>query len=185
MGGYPADLDEVEGGIDVTRVCPAELAAQRTMLFGGQMAIVLPKGVELVEATPSFARSKSRHQVSTCEALVTFVGVGYFASDPSKPIDVVRDELVTKARAFSNPVTWTDERREANEYRGVYEVPESATGDWPVQGRALVRRHKDITVWVLFEAHPNAWNAIKLSLRAASEQLVRVAPPTVRSGKQP
>ena len=160
--------------VDASKVCDAEVSDTPKALFNDNVLIRLPKGVDLVEQTPFFARITSSNTQSTCEAIVSFAAVGYFQSDPAKNPAQVRDETI-KARGIDpGGITWGDETTKNRDYSASYEVGEGPKGEPPIKGWIQFKEKAGSTFWVAYETHPNAWNAVKKSFQESAKRLIIV-----------
>jgi hypothetical protein len=171
-GGGDAGATPPEGGADPSKVCDAEVSETPKALFGDNVLIRLPKGVELVEQNEVFARITSSTTQSTCDAIVSFAAVGYFATDTTKPVTVIRDETI-KARGL-NPTEakWDEETTKNRDYSASYELPEGPKGEPPLKGWIVFKEKAGTTFWAAFETHPNAWNAVKKSFQESGKRLL-------------
>jgi hypothetical protein len=162
-------------GQDPSKVCDAEVSDTPKALFADNVLIRLPKGVELVEQTPFFARITSSNTMSTCDAIVSFAAIGYFQSDPSKTPLAVRDETMKAARGVDpGEITWSEETTKGREYSAAYSLPEGKKGEPPIKGWIAFKEKAGNTFWVAYETHPNAWNALKKSFQESTKRLLIV-----------
>lgn len=173
-GGGDAPAGESgEPAVDASKVCDAEVAQTPKALFADNVLIRTPKGVELVEQTPFFARITSNNTESTCGAIVSFAAVGYFQTDPAKSVTTIRDETLQAARgAKPGEATWADETTKNRDYSASYELPEGPKGEPPVKGWFVLKEKAGNTFWVAYETHPNAWNAVKKSFEESGKRLL-------------
>lgn len=171
-GAAPGGETPPEGGADPSKVCDAEVSETPKALFGDNVLIRLPKGVELIEDTPFFARITSSTTQSTCDAIVSFAAVGYFQADPSKSVTTIRDETI-KARGLDPAdAKWDEETTKGREYSGSYELPEGPKGEPPLKGWLVLKEKAGNTFYAAFETHPNAWNAVKKSFQESGKRLL-------------
>ncbi|MBL9100287.1 MAG: hypothetical protein JNL82_04970 [Myxococcales bacterium] len=182
-GGGGGDAGAAEGGAeggekppegpDPSKVCDAEVQDPKS-LFADNVLIRLPKGVDLVEQTPFFARITSSNTMSTCDAIVSYAAVGYFDSkDPKKDLKSIRDETISNARQVSpGEVTWGDETTKNRDYAASYQIPEGPKGEPPIKGWLVLKERAGIMFWAAFETHPNAWNAVKKSFEESGKRLL-------------
>ena len=162
-------------GPDASKVCDAEVSETPKALFADNVLIRLPKGVELVEQTPFFARITSNNTMSTCDAIVSFAAVGYFQTDTAKSPTAVRDETLQAARAVKpGEATWTEETTKNRDYSAAYELGEGPKGEPPVKGWIAFKEKAGTTFWVAYETHPNAWNALRKSFQESAKRLIIV-----------
>jgi hypothetical protein len=172
-GGGEGGEAKPPDGPDPSKVCDAENQDPKA-LFADNVLIRLPKGVDLVEETPFFARITSSNTVSTCEAIVSYAGVGYFESkDAKKAMTTLRDETITAARPFPlSDITWGDETTKNRDYSASYSIPEGPKGEPPIKGWLVLKERAGLMWWAAFETHPNAWNAVFKSFQTAGQRLL-------------
>ena len=164
-------------GPDPSKVCDAEVSDTPKALFGDNVLIRLPKGVELVEQTPFFARITSSNTMSTCDAIVSFAAVGYFQADPSKTPTALRDETLKSARGVeASEITWSEETTKGRDYSAAYSIPEGKKGEPAIKGWIAFKEKFGNTFWVAYETHPNAWNAVAKSFQESTKRLIIVPP---------
>lgn len=176
-GGGEAGAAGGEGGdappaADAGKVCDAEVSDPKSF-FADNVLIRLPKGVELVEDSPIFARITSKNTVSVCDAIVSYAALGYFQSDTKKTMQTIRDETIAAARGFqASEVTWADEVAKNRDLAVSYEVPEGPKGEPPIKGWLVLKERQGVMFWAAFETHPNAWNAMKKSFEESGKRLL-------------
>ena len=159
-------------GPDPNKVCDAEVAETPKALFGDNVLIRPPKGVELVEQNEFFARITSSTTQSTCDAIVSFAAVGYFATDPAKSVTQIRDETL-KARGLDPAdAKWADETTKNRDYSASYEYGEGAKGEPPLKGWIAFKEKAGNTFYVAYETHPNAWNAVGKSFQESARRML-------------
>ena len=172
--GAGGDAPAGEGPADSSKVCDAEVSDTPRALFADNVLIRLPKGVDVVEQTPFFARITSSNTQSTCDAIVSFAAIGYFQTDTSKTVTQVRDETI-KARGIDpSGITWGEETTKGRDYSASYEVGEGPKGEPPLKGWIALKDKAGSTFWVAYETHPNAWNAVKKSFQESAKRLIIV-----------
>lgn len=158
------------------KVCDAEVGDTPKAVFADNVILRLPKGMDLVEETPFFARIGTKDTVSTCDAVISFAGLGYFQADTAKNIKQVRDETIQAARAVPpSEVTWADETEKGRDYSGSYSIPEDAKGNPPIKGWFVLKEKAGYTFWYALETHPNAWNALAKTFQESGNRL-RIGP---------
>jgi len=173
-GGAGGDAPAGDAPADASKVCDAEVSDTPRALFADNVLIRLPKGVDVVEQTPFFARITSSNTQSTCEAIVSFAAIGYFQTDTTKTVTQVRDETI-KARGIDpSGITWGEETTKNRDYSASYEVGEGPKGEPPIKGWISFKDKAGSTFWVAFETHPNAWNAVKKSFQESAKRLIIV-----------
>lgn len=160
------------GGEDPSqKVCDAEVSDTPKALFGDNVILRLPKGMDLVEENPFFARIVTRDTVSTCDGVINFSALGYFQADTSKPIKTIRDEVIGQRGLGDASVTWSDETEKGRDYAGAYSVPEDAQGNPPIKGWLVLKEKGGFLFWYLIETHPNAWNALHKTFQESGNRL--------------
>ena len=173
-GGAGGDAPAGDAPADSSKVCDAEVSDTPRALFADNVLIRLPKGVELVEENPFFARITSKNTQSTCDAIVSFAAVGYFQTDVTKTVTQVRDETIKQRGMDPSSITWGEETTKNRDYSGSYEAGEGPKGEPPLKGWLSLKDKGGSTFWVAFETHPNAWNAVKKSFQESAKRLLIV-----------
>ena len=173
-GGAGGDAPAGDTPADAGKVCDAEVSDTPRALFGDNVLIRLPKGVDLVEQTPFFARITSSNTQSTCEVIVSFAAVGYFQTDTTKTVIQIRDETIKARNIDPSTVTWGEETTKNRDYSASYEVGEGSKGEPPLKGWISFKDKGGSTFWVAFETHPNAWNSIKKSFQESAKRMIIV-----------
>ncbi|MDC0719819.1 hypothetical protein [Nannocystis bainbridge] len=165
------------GDSDVSqKVCDAEVGDTPKAVFADNVILRLPKGMELVEENPFFARISTKDTVSTCDGVISFGALGYFQADATKTVKQVRDETIQAARGVPpNEVTWTEETEKGRDYSGSYSIPEDAKGNPPIKGWFVLKEKAGFTFWYALETHPNAWNALAKTFQESGNRL-RIGP---------
>jgi hypothetical protein len=159
---------------DPTKVCDAEVGGTPTALFANNVVVRLPKGMELVEENPFFARISTKDTVSTCDAIINFSAVGYFQADPARDPKKTRDETLAARGLPAGDATWSEETVKGRDYTGAYELPADDKGNPPIKGWMVLKEKNGFTFWYLLETHPNAWNALKKTFQESGKKLLIV-----------
>ena len=170
-GGDTGGGEKPAEGPDASKVCDAEVSETPKALFGDNVLIRLPKGVEVVERNEFFAQITSSTTQSTCDAIVSFAAIGYFATDASKSVTQIRDETL-KARGLDGDIKWADETTKNRDYSASYELPEGPKGEPPLKGWIAFKEKAGTTFWVAYETHPNAWNAVGKSFQESARRML-------------
>ncbi|MCB9705602.1 MAG: hypothetical protein H6711_27300 [Myxococcales bacterium] len=170
-GGDEGGGDAGGGGGEVAQECPAEVSETPTALFADKLVMRLPKHVELVERNPFLFTANNVE--STCEAIVTRMAVGYFEYDPNKPVKEVRDGVMGQLGYQAGDVLgWSEESEKGPNYTGIFEVGEGPKGEPPVKGLVALKEAEGIHYWAIYEAHPNAWPAIKATYAESAKRML-------------
>lgn len=165
-----------------TKVCPAEVGEYPAPYFMDTVLIRLPKGVtedNFIEYTPGvFARLSAVVDSVSCVkdvpgATITFMAMTVFQDDPAKSLTAFRDETLT-AFGYAN-AKFTEEK--ADDAKRTYEVVIDVDAD-PANGKpeparalfVLKTGHGNMYA-VVYETHPNAWNALKETFRESAKRI--------------
>jgi len=144
-------------------------------IFANNVVLRLPKGMELVEENPFFARIATKETVSTCDAIISFGAIGYFQADPKKDPKQTRDETIKAARGVDpSEVTWADETAKGRDYSASYSIPADDKGNPPIKGWFVIKEKGGNTFWYALETHPNAWNALAKTFQESGKRLLIV-----------
>lgn len=153
-------------------VCDAEVTEAPVALFNERVLIRPPKGVDLVEIQPNLARITSSSSVSTCDAIVSMMLVGYFEPDPKVKFVDYRDQVLEARGIPKQQISgWSEETAKDRSYEGSYSVPESEKGEPPIQGWFVMKEVEGLVFWTLYETHPNAWDAVRKSFQESGRRL--------------
>jgi hypothetical protein len=187
--GEPEDLTNREPAEDpLDKRCPAETAKVPFPVFSSTALVRLPKGVEgMVEQNPFYA-SMNPSQVESVSciegipgAMIVHGSMGYFEDDAGRTMDDVAQETLQQLYA-QLPVTMRESRRDGSAdhrtFSAVLDIPPDPQNNHPDPARALITLKSGYgrMYWMVFEAHPNAWNALEATLQATSDSLVLVNP---------
>lgn len=163
-----------EDGPDPNKVCDAEVSDTPTALFANNVLLRLPKGMEMIEENPFFARISSGNTESVCSGIITFGAIGYFQADPKKPVKQTRDETLKQRGLDPAEITWSDETEKGRDYSGSYSVPADEKGSPPIRGWFVLKEKAGTTFWYALETHPNAWNALGKTFQESGKRLLIV-----------
>lgn len=187
-------------GDPVAMVCPAELGRPVSLLNGTQIRLpygMTPEG--MIELAPGRVRLSFPVESVGCVAdtpggQINFFVMTVIPDDPSKSMLALRDELLTSfgydAPTFSEEVN--DEA--GRSYEVVIDLWPATAVENPLQdppanadaaepGRAFFRllANEGQIVAVIYEVHPDAWNALQASLRASAASISFSSPDSVPS----
>lgn len=151
------------------RICDEELG-DPVALFADNALIRLPKGVEMVEETPFFARASAKAITSTCGGVIDYVGIGYFQTDEKKSVTAARDETI-RMRGLGAP-RWSEETTNGRNYTGAFEVDAAPDNKQPVKGWFVMKEKRGLAFFAIFETHPDHWNALAQSFRASGKRFL-------------
>jgi hypothetical protein len=161
------------------KVCPAETADYPSPYFADSVLIRLPKNVSedsFVEFTPTFARISAPVESVSCiegmpGGMISYMAMTYFQDDTAKDLAVLRDETIEVMGYVG--ATLSNEKRDdkLRFYQAVLDAP--GTAEKPEPGRALFQMtaaHGMMYV-IVFESHPDAWNALKETFYASAAKM--------------
>jgi hypothetical protein len=162
----------------VTTVCPAELEQPVSLLNGSQ--IRLPKGITpevLHEPAQNFVRLT--HYVESVSCVEDMAGgtIRFFAmavapDEPSKSMPVLRDEWLTNF-GYGDPALSAEVIDEVGRSLEVVIDQPPPDGSSAEPGRALMylKVNAGQIHVIVYEVHPDAWNALQASFRASAASL--------------
>lgn len=183
-GKGKTDGDADGGGSDAgnqedptQKVCPAETADYPAPYFGETVLIRLPKNVtedNFIEYTPSFARLSAEVESVGCVAdfpgaMISYMAMTFYEDDVKRDMDSLRDETL-EVMGYTGHKLTEEKRDDAKRfYQAVLEVPPSA--DKPDPARALFQMSaaNGMMYAIVFETHPDAWNALKETFYASAK----------------
>ncbi|MCA9689285.1 MAG: hypothetical protein KC636_06720, partial [Myxococcales bacterium] len=163
----PAAQERREASSAAQEACPAALADAPSALWGGAVRITLPRGGSLVERGPRLAEAPGEF-ASACDATVTRVSLGRRDDDPSKRVEEQRDALIFSLGFAYTKVEWRSQQIDGRGFSGVYEVENPHR---PLIGWLWIVPRGERLVWLAFEAHPDAAEAIGPSVLASRASL--------------
>jgi hypothetical protein len=189
--GNKGDAGDKGGGEEedpVKKVCPAENGDVSTPVFAESALVKLPKGVAaMVEQNPFFA-TMNPPQVESVScvkdvpgAMITFGAMGYFEDDKKKDIKLTADEAINTIYG-GLAVTKSEETSggggDRRSYTVVIDVPPDPQNGKPDPAKALVTLKSAYgrMYWMIWETHPNAWNALKNTFKFSSDDLLFLDP---------
>jgi hypothetical protein len=167
----------------LTTACPAELGPSMSLLNSTQ--IRLPVGItaeSIVEVAPGVVRLVAPVESVSCiewwpGGIINHFAMTYVVDDPSKSLPALRDELLA-AFGYSEP---TFSAQVIDEVGRNYEVvidqpsspvaPENEANSEPARAFLSLQANAGRIYAVIYEVHPNAWNALQASLRASAASL--------------
>lgn len=166
------------------KVCPAETADYPAPYFADTVLIRLPKNVtedSFVEFTPTFARISAPVESVSCVpdtpgAMISYMAMTFFQDDTSKDLITLRDETLS-VMGYTAPKI-SDEKRDdkIRFYQAVLDV--EGTAEKPEPGRALLQMSaaNGLMYVIVFESHPDAWNALKETFYASASKMSFLKP---------
>ncbi len=184
-GGSGEDGGNADGGGDgdggeappVAKECPAEVSDTPFELFAssipGRVLVRLPKNTTVYEENPFLYLVPNANQQSTCDVIVSRMAFGYYATDAKLDPVKSRDDVMSKLGLPPEEISgWEEEKPAGRNYTGIYKVPEGKNGEPPIQGVFVLKEAADFTVWAVYEAHPNAFPAVKATYLQSAAKLL-------------
>lgn len=168
-----------DGGSAPPANCEAKTADTPTPLFGEQVLIRPPVGVEFMQDdNPTFAQaSSSAGFVSACDATVKRVLVFVFQNDKKKGLDATADEFLStlEQQGYAGGKKGEPLVDTKTDYHTVVEYP--ASGGNPASNLyvAVARRYDNVFV-VVYEAEPADFKALQPTFKASAESLLVIPP---------
>jgi hypothetical protein len=165
------------------KVCPAETADYPAPYFADTVLIRLPKNVteeNFVEFTPTFARISAPIESVGCvegfPGMISYMAMTFFEDDTSKDLGTLRDETLEVMGYVGAKLS--DEKRDdkLRFYQAVLDV--EGTAEKPEPGRALLQMNSanGLMYVIVFESHPDAWNALKETFYASASKMSFLKP---------
>lgn len=157
-----------------TPPCEPEVADVPTTLFKDRVLVRLPIGVEVNEAPLAagspWARSGAAEMVSACGATVRQVAIGLVPAAEDVALAGVRDEVLARVHALApGAIQWQDVRTDERGLDGTYTI---AGEGGPLRGWFVLKRKHGQLVWALYEASPEAFEALVPTFRMSSTRLL-------------
>jgi hypothetical protein len=188
-GGGEEGGGEQRSEADIEKECPGVVSETPTAMFAhpesGESTgfIRVPMGMDkddLVEQNPFFymTMNKDGYQ-SQCEAMVAFMATGMIDDDLEKDMKTfVTDFLVGNMGYKIDKIE--DETVDGRKYTGAV-VASSQSGPGTLWVSFENKYNSGKVFFVIIEAHPNAFAAIKPTFKASTDSLI-VVPPEVPAG---
>lgn len=171
--------DEGEEKDPTQTVCPAEVADYPAPYFSDTVLIRLPKNVtedSFVEFTPIFARLSSPIESVSCVeglpgAMISYMAMTYYEDDTAKDVMTLRDETleVMGYKGYTASEEALDEK--ARKYKAVLDVPGDDQKPEPARALFQMVAAHGIMYAVVYETHPNAWNALKNTFEESATRM--------------
>jgi hypothetical protein len=167
------------GGAPPPENCEAKTADAPTPLFGEQVLIRPPVGVEFqAEDNPTFAQaSSSAGFVSACDATVKRVLVFVFQNDKKTGLDKTAGEFLTtlEQQGYQGGKKGEPTVNSKTDYHVVVEYPAAGGNQASNLYVAVARRYENVFV-VVYEAEPADFKALLPTFKASAESLLVIPP---------
>lgn len=159
------------------KVCAANTSDTPTSLFMETMLVRLPFGLSedrLIEQTPFLLLARPFESVSCIDGLpgadVNVTAIGYFEDDKKKDIKGVALELL-KAQGYTGTPKIADELINGRNIEFSAEFPADDKHPQPSKVWVAMKTKFGRSYYALFDVHPNAWNAMKKTLKSSTDQI--------------
>ncbi|MCA9695621.1 MAG: hypothetical protein KC636_38950 [Myxococcales bacterium] len=136
--------------------------------FFGRMQLPLPKGLELVEQNPFFARVRQTSYRTDCGVQVQFAAVGYLQDTSTALTDLKVALLEFRGIPREQISGWEQESGDNQRFTGAYVVNAGPGGEPPLKGWLSLQRSGGATYFVIFETDPGAWSASEATFKASA-----------------
>lgn len=166
--------------------CVPQVNDLSTSLFAGRVLIRLPKGVELVEQNPYYARMAAAQQATSCGAEVHYAAVGFF-QQPANSITEVRDQLLELRGIPRETITWSEEGTRGRNYTAAYAAAaDPKTGAPPTRGWLVLREapNDKYAYFALFETDEASFAGLLPVFQESGRNLL-VKPRALQGGEAP
>ncbi len=165
-----------DGELVYRRACAPSLSA-KFPFFSDTVLLQLPSGLgdELLEMNPTLARTTREHEHPGCVdgvggplITVAFLGVFELDKDP-KPLEAAANDMID-ALGYPPGTTRERVRRRENAIDMVLSAPEHR-GRPAAKSWMTVAADGDRGVFIVYESHPNAWNALARTFACSAQSL--------------
>ncbi len=161
----PAGAATASPGEPAPPPCQPDLDIQPTSFFAHRFLITLPKGAELIEQNPFFARSATATQTDSCGVGIPLAAVGYVRSGAS--LADIREHIML-LRGFED-VNYSGESNQGGTTIATYDV---LAGETPLRGLVFFKQDAGWYYWGLFEATPETFGSLERIYRASIASLL-------------
>lgn len=178
-----------DGGADdandpTKKVCPAETADYPAPYFADTVLIRLPKNVteeNFVEFTPTFARISAPIESVGCVenypgAMISYMAMTFYEDDTSKDIKTLRDETLEVMGYTGAAISEEKLDEKTRFYQAVLDVPGNEQKPDPARALYQMQAANGMMYAIVFEGHPDAWNALKETFYASAAKMSFLAP---------
>lgn len=159
------DVTTASPGEPAPPPCHPDLDIQPTSFFAHRFLITLPKGIELVEQNPFFARSATATQTDSCGIGIPLAAVGYVRSSAS--LADIRQHVML-LRGFED-VKYSADSSQGGTTIATYDV---LAGETPLRGLVFFKQDAGWYYWGLFEATPETFGSLERIYRASIASLL-------------
>ncbi len=166
------------------KVCDAEVAEYPAPYFEDTVLIRLPKNVtedNFIEMQPGFVRIATEIESTGCVtdlpgAMISFMALSSFEEDKAKDMTTYRDEVLAAYGYIDVEISEEEMDEKGRFYQAVLDVPPDENKPAPARALFQLKAANGMMYAVVFETHPNAWNAIKNTFRESAKRMSFLAP---------
>ncbi|MCA9660206.1 MAG: hypothetical protein KC486_17810 [Myxococcales bacterium] len=126
----------------------------------------LPKGVEMVEQNPFFARSATGTQVSSCGTTIPFAALGYVRSTASQA--AIRKHIMMLRGFEPEELSFSNESTQGDTTIATYDV----SGNAGIRGLVFFKRDRGWYYWGLYEASTEDFSTLEGVFRSSFASLL-------------
>lgn len=184
--GDKGSEEPVDENDPTKKVCPAEVGEYPAPYFGDTVLLRLPKGVtedNFVEMQPGFVRASPEIESVSCiegipGGVISFMALSSFMEEKDKTMAVYKDETLEAFGYLGVKISEEQIDEGKRFYQAVLDVPPAPDQGKPEPARALFKMQaaNDMVYAIVYETHPNAWNALKETFMESANRMSFLAP---------
>lgn len=159
------------------KVCDAKVSDKPTALFMETMLIRLPFGLAeeaLIEQTPFLLLARPFTSVGCIEGMpgadINVTAMGYFQDNEKRPVKDIALELLT-AQGYTGTPKIADEVAKGRNIEFSAEFAADEKHPNPSKVWVAMKTKFGRNYYVLFDVHPNAWNAVRKTLKESTDRM--------------
>lgn len=159
------------------KVCDAKVSDKPTALFAETMLIRLPYGLAeeaLIEQSPFLLLARPFESVGCIEGLpgadINVTAMGYFQDNKKRAVKDIALELLTAQGYTGTPKVADESVKDRNiEFSAEYAADDKHPN--PSKVWVAMKTKFGRNYYVLFDVHPNAWNAVRKTLKESTDRM--------------